>query len=205
VANSGKLSPGASLDLDQCPSLARAIASAPSSGFAQSKPSPTQSDQDHGAHQPATSDQQTATPPPRRGMPMGMLDQDGQAGMMNADQEADDVDDAQQMMTMMSAESGMMPSHVEGRIASLKSDLKITEAQPSQWDHFADALRATAKSMNGMYQQMTHANGAATLPARLETQEQTLSAHLASLEALKAALNPLYTSLSNEQRKRATG
>jgi hypothetical protein len=109
------------------------------------------------------------------------------------------------MMTMMSAENGMMSSHVEGRIASLKSDLKITAAQTPQWDRFADALRATARSMNGMYGQMMQAKGTAALPARLEAQAQMISAHLASLKALKDALDPLYASLSDDQKKRADG
>lgn len=52
------------------------------------------------------------------------------------------------MTAMMSAQSGMMTSHVEGRIAALKSELKITDAQALQWSRFADALRGTAKSMD---------------------------------------------------------
>jgi hypothetical protein len=58
------------------------------------------------------------------------------------------------MMTMMGAQSGMMSADVEGRIVSLKTELKITDAQAPAWDRFADALRAAATSMNGMYQQM---------------------------------------------------
>lgn len=104
---------------------------------------------------------------------------------------------------MPPAESGMMASNVEGRIASLKSELMITESQLPQWNRFADALRETAKSMNGMYGQMMQAKSATTLPERLEAQETMLSAHLASLKALKGALDPLYGSFSDDQKKRA--
>jgi hypothetical protein len=109
------------------------------------------------------------------------------------------------MMTMMGAQSGMMSSNVEGRIASLRTELKITDAQAPQWNRFADALRATSKSMNGMFEQIMQTGAAATVPARLDRQETMLTAHLDGLKTLKAALEPLYASLSGEQKKVADG
>ena len=38
-----------------------------------------------------------------------------------------------------------MGDHIEGRIAFLKAELKITDAQLPQWNTFADALRSDAK------------------------------------------------------------
>jgi hypothetical protein len=105
------------------------------------------------------------------------------------------------MMTMMGAQSGMMAANVEGRIASLKSELKITDAQTSAWSKFADASRAAGGSMNDMYQQMMQSGPASTLPARLERRETMLSAHLGRVKTLKEALDPLYASLSAEQKK----
>jgi len=47
----------------------------------------------------------------------------------------------------------MMPSeHVEGRIAFLKTELKITDAQLPQWNAFADALRNSAGQMRAAMQ-----------------------------------------------------
>jgi hypothetical protein len=109
------------------------------------------------------------------------------------------------MMTMMGAQSGMMSSNVEGRVASLKTELKITETQEPQWSHFADALRATAKSMNGMFELMRQYGGAATLPSRLDRQEKLLSAHLSAVQTLKDALGPLYSALTDDQKKIADG
>ena len=80
------------------------------------------------------------------------------------------------MMTMMSAQSGMMASHAEARIAALKAELKITDAQAPQWNWFAEALRGTGKSMEDMHRQMMQSAATATLPARLARQEQMLSA-----------------------------
>ena len=50
------------------------------------------------------------------------------------------------MMSMMMSMAG----HVEGRIAFLKTELKITDAQTPQWNAFADALRANAQRIREM-------------------------------------------------------
>jgi LTXXQ motif family protein len=105
------------------------------------------------------------------------------------------------MMNMMGAQSGMMTPNVEGRITALKTQLKITDAQTSAWDRFAEAIRATAGSMNEIYQQMMQSGAAATLQARLERREALLSGHLSRVKALKEALDPLYASFGDEQKK----
>ena len=46
-------------------------------------------------------------------------------------------------MPMMAAMAG----HVEGRLAFLKTELKITDAQLPLWNAVAEAIRANAKSM----------------------------------------------------------
>ena len=148
---------------------------------------------------PASAPKSSPKAGPGERMPRGMMENSGQAGMMRND--AQMMSMMRGMMTMMSAREGMMTSHVEGRLASLKTELKITDAQAPQWNQFADALRATAKSMNGMYEQMMQGDSAATLPARLDRQEAMLSAHLASLKTLMGALEPLYASFSDEQKK----
>src|SRR5450755_491058 len=63
------------------------------------------------------------------------------------------------MMQTMRMMDGMMPreggggmtmrpgQHVEGRLAYLKTELGITDAQLPQWNAFADAMRDGAKSM----------------------------------------------------------
>ena len=172
--------------------LALATAGAPA-GFAQTPPAPGQSDEDRDAHHPASAETPSVSAPAAAravGMPMGMMSGDMNQMMTMM----------RNMMTMMGAQSGMMSSNVEGRIASFWTELKITNAQTPQWDRFADALRATSKSMNGMFEQMMQTVAAATLPARLDRQETMLTAHLNSLKTLKEALGPLYASLSGEQK-----
>src|SRR5262249_58539212 len=74
-----------------------------------------------------------------RGMPGGMTG-GGDMPMMG-------------MMRMMMARDGMammgaMARHVEGRLAFLKTELKITDAQLPLWDAVADAMRANSKIMS---------------------------------------------------------
>ena len=40
-----------------------------------------------------------------------------------------------------------MAGHIEGRIAFLKAELKITDAQQPLWNAVADAMRASAQDM----------------------------------------------------------
>jgi hypothetical protein len=162
-------------------------------GLAQT-PAPDQTNQDHSGHHPkANAEAPTpvpVTPGPASqqpdGMPMGMMG------------------DMRQMMSMcnkmMSAQHVAMASDIERRIDSLKTELKITDAQAPQWTRFTNALRGAAKSMEGM-DQMMQSNMALTLPARLERQGEMLSTHLSAVKALKEAAQPLYESFSEEQKK----
>ena len=49
------------------------------------------------------------------------------------------------MMRMMMGQNGMpmMASHIDGRLAFLKTELKITDAQLPLWNVFAQAMRTT--------------------------------------------------------------
>jgi hypothetical protein len=60
---------------------------------------------------------------------------------------------------------------------------------------------AIKKTGNPPPEDKTQAGAAGSLPARLEDHEKRLAAHLASLKAIKAALDTLYASFSDEQKK----
>ena len=107
--------------------LAAAMAWTISPCFTQTSASPMQTDQDHSAHHPEAV---------QGGMPGPMPFQGGQSGMMDGG-----MDQMMPMMQgMMAGQGGMMVGHVEGRLAFLKTELKITDAQMPQWTHLADAL-----------------------------------------------------------------
>ena len=97
----------------------------------------------------------------------------------------------------------MPPRHVEGRIAFLRTELKITDAQSQQWTDFADVLRANAKTMTTMHDQMMHEGTTASAPEQAEHEIKMLSARLEALKATAATETALYAVLSDEQKKTA--
>ena len=111
------------------------------------------------------------------------------------------------MMRMMMGQDGMsmMADHVEGRLAFLKTELKITDAQLPLWNAVADAIRANAKSMSEMMSGgiMGSSQTTATLPEKLALHEKMMTTHLEALRRLKAAVDPLYAALGPEQKKSA--
>lgn len=114
------------------------------------------------------------------------------------------------MMSMMAAMEQMMaPEHVEGRIAFLRTELAITEAQLPLWNAFAEALRVNARGMASMMGDMQGgmmmAQNAApmTLPQRIERHERMLTTRLDSLRRVKAALEPLYAAFDDTQKQAA--
>ena len=115
---------------------------------------------------------------------------------------------------------GMNPSqHIEGRLAFLKTELKITEAQAAPWNAYADAVRANAKRMGELMDQMMSGNMAMqgqpgmmmqgqsgmmmSLPDRLNRAEQHMAAHMEMLAAIKGPTMQLYGALSEEQKRLA--
>jgi hypothetical protein len=144
-------------------------------------------------HHPAGAPAPQAAP----GMPMGGAAQGMPGGMMPGS-------GGMPMMDMMMGQMGaMMARHVEGRIAFLKTELKITDAQQKLWNAVADVMRANATGMGGMPNGMAMMGSAAMLPDKLATREKMMAAHLEQLRKLKAAVEPLYAALSDEQKKTA--
>ena len=76
---------------------------------------------------------------------------------------------------MMGAD-GQASTFIEGRIAFLKAELAITDAQKGAWDAYADATKRNLESMQGMWQTMKSVFEAKTPMERLD-------AHLAAMES----------------------
>ena len=113
-----------------------------------------------------------------------------------------------QMMGMMGRGTNGMATidRVEGRIAFLRAELKITDAQAESWNGFADALRANARKLAEVRASITPKPGEAAvsnLAARLEQQEQWLAARLEGTRAMKSAFVKLNELLSDDQKKTA--
>ena len=138
----------------------------------------------------------------------GMMGGGGMAPMMRMMQGMTEM--MQGMMQMMQATSqpvarpGMMPgAMMEGRLATLKTELGITDAQLPQWNAFADAMRARMTAMQGMRAQMMRQHKTASWPERLAQHEQRLSAHLDAMKAMEGPVKALWDSLSAEQQRKA--
>ena len=188
----------------------------------------TATDQDHNAHHPDGAATTQSQPGPSGNAPMmgqgmgsgaiaqpgiqqpgnqpGMMmggmvgQQDGQSGMMG------NMGAMMPMMRqMMGQQDGMgMPfEHTEGRIAFLKTELKITDAQTPQWNTFADVLRANAKTHQAMHEQMAKGGMPSSWLERLAFQQKVMSTRLDGLKALETAAKPLYAVLTDDQKKLA--
>ena len=98
----------------------------------------------------------------------------------------------------------MMLERVEGRLAFMKAELKITDAQTTAWNSFADAVRAAAKQHNERMKAILAGDERSkALPDRVEAQEQFMSARLEQIKLIKASLKSLYAVLSDDQKKEA--
>ena len=98
-----------------------------------------------------------------------------------------------------------MAGHIDGRLAFVKAELKITEAQAPLWTTYAGAARDNANAMLARCTAMASQRGNASisLPDRLDQNEQLMTAQLNALRALNAALKPLYAALTDSQKKSA--
>ncbi len=146
-------------------------------------------------HHPGGAQPPAAAKPAQPGSGMGMM----QGGMMGG----------MPMMQggmMMGGEGGQMMGpgkHVEGRLAFLHAEIKITDAQNAPWKTFADAVRAANKSMAGaMPMQARRANlPKSTWLDRMDQDEQAAATRLAAIKSVRVAAEPLYAALSDEQKK----
>lgn len=112
--------------------------------------------------------------------------------------------------------------HIEGRIAFLKAELKITDAQAPAFEKFAEAVRTTAKEAEARMEARRAAEpkppvppaaGQAVTPAelpkppsaleRMERQADGAKFMAASSQRVLDSFKPLYASLSDDQKKTA--
>jgi LTXXQ motif family protein len=111
------------------------------------------------------------------------------------------------MMGMSGAADAMcsaMGSHIEGRLAYIKAELKVTDAQDALWNAYAAAARDNAKTMIARCSNMMGKHDSqVSLPDRLDQNEQLMAAQLDAMRAMDKALKPLYAALSDGQKKTA--
>jgi hypothetical protein len=170
-------------------------------------PSFAQSPAEHQGHHPDQKEAPAAKAPAAPEPPRGTGPSQGMTsgGMMNMMGGNMPMSDMMRMMGMMRQSGDGMETidRVEGRIAFLRTELKITDAQAPAWNAFADALRANAKALGELRTSMMSQAGSEPLVDRLTWQEKWLSARLEATRAMKSALTNLVGSFSDEQKKTA--
>jgi len=98
----------------------------------------------------------------------------------------------------------MMPGQfVDGRIAFLKAQLKITPAQEAQWQRVEAAMRENAKTLDQTITTARQNRSNMDAVQRLELREQFAKVRVDNDARLLAAFKPLYASLSPEQQQMA--
>jgi HPt (histidine-containing phosphotransfer) domain-containing protein len=94
--------------------------------------------------------------------------------------------------------------HIDGRIAYMKAELKVTPAQEPQFDRVAQAMRENATAKD---QAMQKLRGDRDQPKnaveRLELRQQLAAERAQDSQRFLDAFKPLYASLSDDQKKAA--
>jgi hypothetical protein len=93
--------------------------------------------------------------------------------------------------------------HIEGQLAYYKAEVGITDLQLPQWNAFADAARAAAKTMREPYMQSMQADASVPVTEQLDRRMAMLSAEIETEKTVGNTLKSLYAVLLPDQRKAA--
>jgi LTXXQ motif family protein len=102
------------------------------------------------------------------------------------------------------AQAQERPSRIEGRIAFLRTELQITDAQAPLWDAVAAVLRENDRTRRDAFARVHAARDQQpTALERLERRQKFAEQQAASTAKLRTALEPLYAAMTDEQKKNA--
>lgn len=94
-----------------------------------------------------------------------------------------------------------MGAMAKGRLAYLKSELNITDAQQAAWKEYSDAVTDRVGVMRGVRQTMMEAMRMGNANERMDARITGMEAMVAAMKAVKPATEKLYAVLSDEQKK----
>jgi hypothetical protein len=94
-----------------------------------------------------------------------------------------------------------MGAMVDGRLAYLRGELDITDAQAAAWEGYASAVKARVELMKDMHESMFETMQKGTAAERMDARIVGMEAMLESMKAIKPATEALYAVLSDEQKK----
>jgi hypothetical protein len=99
-----------------------------------------------------------------------------------------------------------MTEHTDGRLAYLKAELKLNDQQMPAWNAFNDAFRAAVQKSQAACAKLDKPKDPAApggVLGQLTMMDEHMTLHLDQVRASKAAIEPLFTALSDEQKKTA--
>jgi hypothetical protein len=103
----------------------------------------------------------------------------------------------------MMAREARMRAMVAGRLAYLKDELDITEAQSPAWKAYADAVNSRVEAMQGMRQNMMRAIQKGSAVERMDARIKSMEVMLEAMKTVKPATEKLYAALTDEQKNNA--
>jgi hypothetical protein len=116
------------------------------------------------------------------------------------------MDDNMRRMQQNQAMPGMatngvdMTDRIDGRIAFLRAELRITDAQATAWNRFAEALRSSRQHLLEARQQLAAPAGSSSPTARLDQYERHLTERLEAIRTARTSFNQLYGALDEHQK-----
>ena len=102
---------------------------------------------------------------------------------------------------MMRGGGAKMGAMVSGRLAYLKDELKISDAQTEAWNGYAEAVKGRVKVMQDMRDSMMDAMQKGNAVERMDARISGMEALLEAMKAAKPATVKLYAVLTDEQKK----
>ncbi len=101
------------------------------------------------------------------------------------------------------AHAARRQSMVERRIATLRTQLKITPAEAQAFDAFAQVMRDNAAHMDSMTEQRRQSAGTMTAVDAMKSYQTVAHQHADDMDKLEPAFATLYDALSPAQQKLA--
>ncbi len=130
-------------------------------------------------------------------MPMGRGMMDDDCPMM----------DEGMMGRGMMGQGKMMQEHMkpmmEGRLAYLKAELGITDAQSTAWDAYVTVVKSQMTAMQGLREGMMATMQSGTPMQRMEARMTGMQSMLDGMKAIKPATDALYKVLTDAQKTKA--
>ena len=102
---------------------------------------------------------------------------------------------------MIAGRQARIGAMVDGRLAYLKGELNITDAQSEAWNGYANAVKGRVDVMQSMRQAMMDAMQKGSATVRMDARIKSMEAMVESMKATNPAMEKLYAVLTDEQKK----